>query len=420
MKQLLEFLRSYVQQNTFLSIGEERIQDWEKEYRRLGSIYAKWGAIFACLGAPTVMFSEWKFVHMPTAEYLALRIGTSVLILIALGLFERFKFRHEVLFIITAYLLSIEMAVWVDCDNSKLWMMSQLTLFIPAAFITLLKPYWYVINYTVQLVLWFALYSASCDRPAFDLVATSEFVFVFVAGITAYLVAAYRYYLIRRNYLYSLLLTDALNEAELRRQKSDELLYNILPVEVAEELKLTGQSEARQFDNITVIFTDFVNFAGISEQLSPTELVAEIDTCFRAFDAIIEKHGLEKIKTIGDAYMAVAGLPKAQSDHAVRVARAAVDILRFIETHRGKFNVRIGLHTGSVVAGIVGVKKYAYDIWGDTVNTAARMEQNSEANKINISGPTFELIRHEFKCVHRGKLPAKNKGTIDMYFIETY
>lgn len=207
-------------------------------------------------------------------------------------------------------------------------------------------------------------------------------------------------------------------ELTLEKQKSDDLLLNILPEEVATELKQTGEAIARQYNNVTVLFTDFVNFTGLSEQMSPTELVQEIHQNFTAFDAISEKHGLEKIKTIGDAYLAVCGLPNETADHAQRVAKAALDIRDYMAQYSGKFEVRIGIHTGAVVAGIVGVKKYAYDIWGDTVNTASRMESTSEAGKINISTSTYELIKREFVCTYRGKINAKNKGEVDMYFVE--
>jgi adenylate cyclase len=206
-------------------------------------------------------------------------------------------------------------------------------------------------------------------------------------------------------------------ELIIEKQKSDDLLLNILPEEVAEELKSSGKSEAKLYNQVTVLFTDFVNFTGLSEQMSPTELVQEIHKNFTQFDAIIDKHGLEKIKTIGDAYLAVCGLPHASEDHAIRVAAAALDIQKFMATNHGKFQIRIGIHSGPVVAGIVGVKKYAYDIWGDTVNTAARMEQNSIAGKINISGATHQLIKDHFNCEYRGKINAKNKGEVDMYFV---
>lgn len=207
-------------------------------------------------------------------------------------------------------------------------------------------------------------------------------------------------------------------ELDEEKEKSDGLLLNILPEEVASELKRKGSIEPKQFNNVTVLFTDMVNFTGISETMSPTQLVQEIHQNFTAFDAIIERNGLEKIKTIGDAYLAVCGMPNEVYDHAQRATRAALEILQYMHTQKGKFQIRIGIHSGSLVAGVVGVKKYAYDIWGDTVNTAARMEQNSEAGKINISGATFALIRNEFLCIHRGKIAAKNKGEVDMYYVQ--
>ena len=204
----------------------------------------------------------------------------------------------------------------------------------------------------------------------------------------------------------------------IEKELNEQLLLNILPEEVANELKLTGNSIAKQYNNSTVLFTDFVNFTGISEQLSPIDLVAEIHKNFTAFDAIIEKNGLEKIKTIGDAYLAVCGLPIENNDHAYKVVKAAFEIRDFVNSSNGKFQIRIGINSGPVVAGIVGVKKYAYDIWGDTVNTASRMESNSEAGKINISGNTYELVKSDFNCVYRGKITAKGKGEVDMYFVE--
>ncbi len=214
----------------------------------------------------------------------------------------------------------------------------------------------------------------------------------------------------------------AQNNIELKteKKKSDDLLLNILPGEVAEELKRKGKSEARQYEHVTVMFTDFVNFTGIGEKLKPTELVAEIDLCFKGFDAIMDLHGLEKIKTIGDAYLAVCGLPHENPEHAINCIHAARDIIEFMKNRKqlgGLFDIRVGLNSGPVVAGIVGSKKFAYDIWGDTVNVASRMESTSEANKINITGTTHELVKHKFTCQYRGKIDAKNKGMIDMYFV---
>ena len=207
------------------------------------------------------------------------------------------------------------------------------------------------------------------------------------------------------------------------KERSEELLLNILPAEVADELKSTGTASAKHFDNVTVLFTDFKNFTTVSEELSPQELVDELHACFKGFDEICTKYSIEKIKTIGDAYLAVSGLPQADENHAENVVNAALEIREFMKQRRAElgaktFEIRIGINSGSVVAGIVGVKKFAYDIWGDTVNTAARMEQNSEAGKINISESTYAIVKDTFMCEYRGEIDAKNKGMLKMYFVE--
>jgi len=216
------------------------------------------------------------------------------------------------------------------------------------------------------------------------------------------------------------------NRISIEKQKSELLLLNILPEETAEELKATGAAKAKSFEEVTVLFTDFKDFTKLAEHLSPKDLVNEINDCFSTFDRIMEKYGIEKIKTIGDSYMAAGGLPTPNKTHASDVVKAAIEIRSFMLEHKEKkaltgessFGIRIGVHTGPVVAGIVGVKKFQYDIWGDTVNTASRMESSGEVGKVNISGATYARIKDEFTCLHRGKIDAKNKGQIDMYFVE--
>ncbi|WP_162903182.1 adenylate/guanylate cyclase domain-containing protein [Taibaiella koreensis] len=206
------------------------------------------------------------------------------------------------------------------------------------------------------------------------------------------------------------------------KKRSDDLLLNILPAEVAEELKANGHSVAQQYNNATVLFTDFVSFTQVSERLGVQDLVNELNIYFTAFDRIMEKYGLEKIKTIGDAYLAVSGLPVEKEAHAENAVKAALDIIAFVKQRKQAvahgLDIRIGINSGSLIAGIIGVKKFAYDIWGDTVNTAARMEQSGEPGRVNISESTYELVRKDFTCTYRGKIDAKNKGDMDMYFVE--
>ena len=226
--------------------------------------------------------------------------------------------------------------------------------------------------------------------------------------------------------LFALLLLGQRNKIKKEKKRSDELLLNILPDEVANEIKLKGRSMPKTFSMVTVMFTDFKDFTHVSQNISAELLVAELDYCFSAFDKMLQKYKIEKIKTVGDAYLCASGLPVSSFTHATDMVSAAIEIRNFmLERKKEKeskgeipFEMRIGIHTGPVVAGIVGVKKYAYDIWGDTVNVAARMEQNSEAGKINISGNTYELVKDKFKSVHRGKIQVKNKGEIDMFFVE--
>jgi ligand-binding sensor domain-containing protein/class 3 adenylate cyclase len=220
--------------------------------------------------------------------------------------------------------------------------------------------------------------------------------------------------------------TERTAEVVKQKEKSDELLLNILPSEVAEELKEKGYTTAKAFDEVTILFSDIKGFTNVSEKMTAHELVKEINAYFSAFDAIIQQYGLEKIKTIGDAYIAAGGLPEKNSATAQNVVEAAIVMQQEVEKLKHErisldkpyFELRIGIHTGPVVAGVVGIKKFQYDMWGDTVNLAARMEQSGVPGKINISEHTYDIVKEQFTCVPRGKIKAKNKGEIDMYFVE--
>lgn len=211
---------------------------------------------------------------------------------------------------------------------------------------------------------------------------------------------------------------------EKERNRSDKLLLNILPEETALELKDNGKVTPKKFDSVTVMFTDFEAFTKYSHNLTPELLVKSVDYHFSKFDEIIEKYGLEKIKTIGDSYMCAGGLPFPSKDHAEKMVQAAFEINAFIKNLKkaevreiSHFNIRIGIHTGPVVAGVVGIKKFAYDIWGDTVNIASRLESNCESGKINVSENTYNLIKDSFDCEYRGEIEAKNKGMMKMYYV---
>lgn len=220
-----------------------------------------------------------------------------------------------------------------------------------------------------------------------------------------------------------MVLTRNLNQ---ERKKSDTLLLNILPESIARELQKNDHVRPLYYDNATVLFTDFVGFTRIAENLTPQELIEELDNCFRQFDLITGKHRLEKIKTIGDAYMAVGGIPQPNVTHAIDCVLAALEISSFMTRMREEktagnkpyWQLRIGIHSGRLVAGVIGQAKFAYDVWGDTVNTASRLESSGQAGRINISRATYEQVKDFFVCQYRGRVVAKNKGEIEMYFVD--
>ncbi len=212
--------------------------------------------------------------------------------------------------------------------------------------------------------------------------------------------------------------------ADIERERSDSLLLNILPAETANELKNKGTVSTQKFDSVTVLFTDFVGFTSKAETMTPEKLVHSVDYYFRAFDNIVAQFGLEKIKTIGDAYMCAGGIPTPSIDHPLQVTRAAIEMRNFVSRTLNQppkdiepFEIRIGIHTGPVVAGVVGIKKFQYDIWGDTVNLAARVESASTAESITISERTYRLLENRFNCTSRGEIPIKNHGVLNMYYV---
>ncbi|MEM9918234.1 MAG: adenylate/guanylate cyclase domain-containing protein [Bacteroidota bacterium] len=246
--------------------------------------------------------------------------------------------------------------------------------------------------------------------------ALAAFILLLAIGLYA------RYLSTRKNNV----VLETKNQAILEeKQRNENLLLNILPSAIAGELKKQGHVKASFHEQVTVMFIDFKDFSRISRQLDPTQLIELLDHCFKGFDRIVGHYELEKIKTIGDAYMCAGGVPQAKPDHPLRMIQAAIDMQQFLTDLKAErksanlpfFEARVGIHTGPIIAGVVGDKKFAYDIWGDTVNIAARMESSSEVGKVNISQTTYELVQDQVQCEYRGKVSAKNVGEIDMYYV---
>ncbi len=245
-----------------------------------------------------------------------------------------------------------------------------------------------------------------------------NYMFFALIGMLIILIAVYS----RLNYV-----RKSKSIVEREKKRSDDLLLNILPEEVAEELKQTGESEAKYFENVTVLFTDFKDFTSASETMQAKELVEEVNFFFKSFDEIVTDFNIEKIKTIGDSYMAACGIPLSNKNSTLTMLNAAFKMLEVAESRnaenkeQGKpqFEMRIGMHTGPIVAGIVGVKKFQYDIWGDTVNIASRMESYSEVGRINVSKYAYEILKNEPGLVfeNRGIIDVKGKGKMEMYYV---
>ncbi|HAS40237.1 MAG TPA: hypothetical protein DCS93_07150 [Microscillaceae bacterium] len=248
----------------------------------------------------------------------------------------------------------------------------------------------------------------------------------FIVGFAlVFVIIGVLFYSYRRQKRVNQIISRQQAEIVKEKERSETLLLNILPSQVADELKEKGKASIKQYDKVSVLFTDFKGFTSIAEKISPVELVRELESCFLKFDEIIEKYNIEKIKTIGDAYMAAGGIPTANHTNPLDVVLAGLEMQYFmndLKTTKAAagepyWELRLGINTGKLIAGVIGKKKFAYDVWGDTVNTASRMESSGEVGKVNISGKTYSLIKDFFECEHRGKVSAKGKGEVDMYFV---
>jgi adenylate cyclase len=230
----------------------------------------------------------------------------------------------------------------------------------------------------------------------------------------------------RKQFMLEMIINKRTEDLIIEKEKTETLLANVLPKNTADEIMAKGKASKIKYNFVTVLFSDIQGFTKIAEEMNPEVLIDELDKFFFHFDSVAEKFGIEKIKTIGDAYMCAGGIPEKNRTNPVEVILAALEMKGYMKKLKESselagmkyWDIRIGIHTGTVVAGVVGQKKLSYDIWGDTVNTASRMESSGEAGKINISGTTYEFVKDFFVCEYRGKMPVKYKGELEMYFVE--
>ncbi|MCZ6737765.1 MAG: adenylate/guanylate cyclase domain-containing protein [Actinobacteria bacterium] len=266
----------------------------------------------------------------------------------------------------------------------------------------------WMIAYGVLLVVSLILEPSMTIDNSLSHTAVGLFFLFNILGITTFTYIVLNYFVGQRDRIQG--------ELEHEQEKSEALLLNILPEEVASDLKEDGKTEARYFDGASVLFADMVGFTRVAENTTPDELVAMLNEVFSEFDSIVARHGVEKIRTIGDAYMAATGVPVERPDHADVIARAALDMKGFVDRYDG-VDFRIGISSGPLVAGVVGTSKFQFDIWGDTVNMASRMESSSEPGRIQISGTTHQLLGEGFECQARGMVEVKGKGPTNTWYL---
>lgn len=365
-------------------------------------------------------------LHPDKPLIIALRIGFPVIgisVLLLRFIFDLEKYGLLLLTIIGGYLEIATGLITGLTGGDAVYVGGYLFIIILLAVVPLRrKVAWSILLISISLFFVVAFYNGFAANTTAkryslnDLISTTVVAFIFI-----YIVDMIRH----KSWLKSKKIKEQSQIIEKDKEKIDELLLNILPKSIAQEIKEKGKVKPVHFESATVLFTDFVGFTQIAESMDPETLVGELDKAFSFFDSIMDKYNLEKLKTIGDSYMCAGGVPKKNNTHHIDTILAAFEIVRYMENLKKEkkikgeqcWELRIGINTGSLMAGVVGDKKFVYDIWGDSVNVASRLESSGESGKVNISGETYKYIKNFFNTELRGMIAAKNKGTIEMYFV---
>jgi len=405
---------------------------WEEDLEKSASNYHTYCAWIAIIFDP--LFGITDYLNIPHAfkQIMAIRLGIVLITLCVLYAHKRHLISSKILIFIPFLLISLQNAYTfslIKVDDFTGHSLNYLALFIGGGMFILWN--WY---YSLAII----IPSIIATGYFFEMNHHLDFQQALVnGGLLLIAVAFFMFILIETRYRLTISMIKsklALVEAnatlttqktiiEAQSKESDKLLRNILPDEVADELKATGKASAKHYSKVSVLFTDFKGFTARSAAMTPEEVIEELNKCFSAFDAVMEQYNLEKIKTIGDAYMCVGGLPIANETNPIDTIRAGLAIQAYMNQYKNEciakgepyFECRLGINTGAVVAGVVGTKKFAYDIWGDTVNTASRAESNGLVGMVNITEATYELVKDVFKCEYRGDIDVKGKGKMKMY-----
>jgi class 3 adenylate cyclase len=400
---------------------------WEADLEKSSTKYHTYGAWIAIIFDP--IFGITDYLNIPHAfnQIMLLRIGVAIASALTLLAHKQKFINSKMLIFIPFILISFQNTYTfsvIEVGDFTGHSLNYLALFIGAGMFVLWN--WY---YSLAIILPSILATGYFFQMNHQLNMQEALV---NGGLLLLVVALFMFILIETRYRltismikFKIALMEANDALGDEKAQSDKLLRNILPDEVADELKATGRASAKHYQKVSVLFTDFKGFTARSASMTPEEVIEELNKCFSAFDEIVEKYNLEKIKTIGDAYMCAGGLPVANQTNHIDAIRAGLAIQEYMTAYKNEciakgepyFECRLGINTGEVVAGVVGTKKFAYDIWGDTVNTASRAESTGSLGKVNITETTYELVKDIFKCEYRGDIEVKGKGPMKMYFV---